>query len=478
MKRFHAMWAVVFFFAVMLARTDAATQTGFGMIEIIVTDQSGTRLSNVNLCLAMPGQSTGRMTDQNGSYKTTLPVGETTIRLSRSGYANAQDTVTMVNGGNFARTIQLQPGQSTPLPSDCGITATAVPGNACDIITAVQATGGTTTTDRRVQIRVEMKDRPFAYRIAEFPQEERLRDRFDPEDAFRKRNVPWQPVAGPAAGTLTTFFNLTEPHYGNHAIYVQTQRYSSGCVSRPRVVTVVLAPAAYQTLTLKGAALQQFIDEAKTRGYEFRSSFSVRNHSQVSNGICGVPGFLQLRKYNTAKRWGDELTEEVDARFEAFAGSLLLKPFWSLEKSLAYHPSLPPTIGYSQADPNRDTMAVVFESYAQSGCPNGCQQSPKRVFSWKRKTYKTALISGTEEQGGNYYCELKGEQQASLTELALKGPAGLNPIDALEDLRVLRPGQLQLTPPPRIIIPRGVDKEEGGEGNERVEPAAESNEKP
>lgn len=457
--------------------TKAATQTGFGMIEIIVTDQSGMRISNVNLCLAMPGQSMGRMTDQNGSYKTTLPVGETTIRLSRSGYANAQDTVTMVNGGNFARTIQLQPGQSTPLPSDCGITATAVPGNACDLITAVQATGGTTTTDRRVQIRVEMKDRPFAYRIAEFPQAETLRDRFDPEDAFRKRNVPWQPVVGPAAGALTTFFNLTEPHYGNHSIYVQTQRYQSGCISRPRVVTVVLGPATYQTHTLKGTALQQFIDEAKARGYEFRTQMNV-----VQRGDRCRPGFYSLwpERFNNprAPLGGDRnrLDQEVTATFEALGGGLLLRPFWTIEQSKAEHPSFPNYIPPGPLDPNRNNTVMVYEKFAQSGCPHGCQQSPSREFSWVRKIYGYVAVSGTREQGGTEFCDR--ERDASLTELVLRGPAGQNPFDALEDLRLLRLEQLRLAPPPRIIIPRGVDKEEGTEDNERVEPTTEPKENP
>jgi hypothetical protein len=244
------------------------------------------------------------------------------------------------------------------------------------------------------------------------------------------------------------------------------------------VVTVVLAPGNYQTHTLKGTELQQFIAEATARGYEFRTSFSARDYSKRSLELCGDPGFLQLRNYNDAKRFSDELWEEVDATFEAFTGSILFKPYWSIERSAAYHPSLPPTIGYSQADPKRETMAVVFERYAQGGCPNGCQQSPKRVFSWKRKTYHTMILSGTENQGGNAYCELKGEKQAYLTELVLRGPMGQNPIDALEDLRTIRPAQLRLAPPPRVIIPRGIDEKDATEGFEQEAPQPEPEEKP
>jgi hypothetical protein len=337
------------------------------------------------------------------------------------------------------------------------------------VITAIRVVGGSPTTNPTVTIQIDFSTWPHAYRVTEFTQEESYRDNFNPEDGFRQKNVPWLRAPQTARNGLTISYPLTESYYGTHSIYVQTQRHQNGCVSRPRVVTVVLSPANYQTHTLKGTALQQFIAEATARGYEFRTNFSVRDYSKISHGICGAPGFLQLRDYNVAKRLSDELWEEVDATFEAFTGSLLFKPYWSLENSSAYHPSLPPTIGYSQADPKRETMAVVFERYAQSGCPNGCQQSPKRVFSWKRKTYKTMLLSGTENQGGNYYCELKGEKQAYLTELVLRGPAGQNPIDALEDLRAIRPDQLRLAPPPRLIFPRGIDEKERPE---ELEPEA------
>lgn len=478
MKRFVRMWAVVMCYGLTLATTDTAGQSGFGMVEIVAHDQNGGRISNADLCLVMPGQNARKMTDSNGSYKTTLPVGTTTIRVSRNGYANAQETVTIANGANLVRFIQLQPGQSTPLPADCGsITATTIPGNSCDVIAAVQATGGTTTTDRRVQVRVELKDRPYAFRIAEFPQAETIKDHFDPDDAFRKHNIPWQPVVGSAAVALTTFFSLSEPGYGTHSIYVQTQRYQSGCVSRSRVLSVVLAPANFQTHTLKGSALEQFVTEARARGYEFRTQMNV-----VQRGDRCRPGFYSLwpESFNDPRSplGGDKnrLDQEVTAKFEAFGGPLLLNPFWTIEQGKAEHPSFPNYIPPGPLDPNRNNTVMVYEKFGQSFCPRGCQQSPIREFSWVRKIYGYVALSGTRAQGGTEFCDR--ERDAHLTELVLRGPAGDAPINALEDLRVQRPFQIQPIAPPRLIIPRGVQEKEGMEGGEPPTETTRPDEKP
>lgn len=82
-----------------LPGTNALALTSeFGGVELIVTNQSGTRVPSVNLCLAMPGQSVQKVTPSSGSFKATLPIGETTIHVSRDGNANVQDTVSMTNG--------------------------------------------------------------------------------------------------------------------------------------------------------------------------------------------------------------------------------------------------------------------------------------------------------------------------------------------------------------------------------------------
>lgn len=80
----------------------------------------------------------------------------------------------------------------------------------------------------------------------------------------------------PASTSVTSNFTLTEPGYGNHTIYVQTRRYSNGCVARrTHLVTMVLEPSNFQTHILKGSALEQFVTEAKARGYEFRTQMNV-----------------------------------------------------------------------------------------------------------------------------------------------------------------------------------------------------------
>lgn len=467
----------------MLPNPRAGAQTGFGGVEIIVTDQAGTRLSSVDLCLTMPdGRNVRKMTDSNGSYNTTLSVGTTTIRVFRSGFANAQETVNMTNGATFEKLIPLQPGQSTPVPSDCGsIPAGATgPGNSCDVITAVQATSGQPTTDRSVPIRIEIKERPYAYRIAEFPQEVMRHQHFDPDDAFRNRNVPWQPVVGPAAGALTFFFTLTEPHYGHHPIYVQTRRHNQfGCVSRSRVVTVTLAPANYQTHTLKGTPLQQFVTEAKARGYEFRTLMTVFQRADRCQ-----PGFYSLWPEHFRRERGllgtdrNRVDQEISVRFQAFGGTpQSLMPYWTIQHSKAEHPSMPP-IPYRNISGEWDLANTKpsdwVMNYAFSGeeyCQYGCEQSPFREFHWKRIITGYVALAGTREQGGTEFCDR--EQDARLTELVLRGPAGDNPISALVDLRSqgppqfrlkhppkgIPPSQLQLKHPPKPILPRGVEGE-------------------
>ena len=471
--------ALSFGLLLMLPNTRAGAQTGFGMIEIIATDQSGTRIPNVNLCLAMPGQSMGRMTDQNGSYKTTLPVGETTIRLSRSGYANTQNTVTMTNGGNLVRQIQLQPGQSTPLPSDCGtIAATTTDGNACDVIATVRVDGPTTTTNRQVTLLLNFTSPPDSYRITEFSQAERYPEsQFDPDAAFSKKNVPWTRNAL-ASAALTTFFTLTEPHYGTHSIFVQTRRFQSGCIGRARAVSVSLAPASTHTYVLEGTALQNFVAEAKLRGYQFNHTFKFLEKDSYWH-MCGRDEKLEpqnalLATRQTPKERVDEL---IEASFEIFSGPDL-KPFWEFKNVIASHPDLP-FIG-PRAFSGGAKPALEFEKYSAVSCPycsaQGINNLHRRI-DWRRLMWNTGIPSSTFDPNVTV-CKPLTSQAPSLIRLEIRGPAGEDPRNALGDLRVLRLQDLRLTPPPRIIIPRGVDKEEGAEGTEMVEPATEPKENP
>lgn len=473
--------ALSFGFLLMLSNTRAGAQTGFGMVEIIVLDQTGTRISNVNLCLAMPGQSMRRMTDQNGTYKTTLPVGETTIRLSRSGYANAQNTVTMTNGADFVRQIVLQPGQSTPLPSDCGsVAATATDGNACDVVATVRADGPTTTTNRQVTLLLTFKSPPDSYRITEFSQAERYPEaQFNPDDAFSKKNVPWVRNAL-SSSSFTTFFTLTEPHYGTHSIYVQTRRYQSGCIGRARVVSVILAPAGYHTYKLEGNALQRFVAEAKLRGYQFSHSFKFQKKDAFW-GFCGPNEMLVPKNSLLARRQLPPAAEVVDeiiyADFEVFSGPDL-NPFWEFNDVIAAQPDLP-FIG-PRAFSGGAKPALEFEKYAAVSCPYCTAQGVKnlhRRLEWRRLMWRTPIPHSPLDENVTE-CKRRTSLEPSLIRLEIRGPAGEDPINALGDLRVLRLRDLRLAPPPRLIIPRGVDKEEGAERNEMVEPTAGPKENP
>ncbi len=425
----------------LIAPMRATAQTGFGAVRIIVTDQNGTPISNVSLCLAMPGQSMGRMTDQNGVYNTSLPTGSTTIRFSRSGYANAQEVVVVTNGANLVRQVRLQPGQSTPLPSDCGVPATATDGSsACDVITAFRTDGPATTTNRQVTLVLSFSSAPNAYRIKEFSEAERYPEsQFDPDAAFNKSNPAWVP--NPSSSTsLTTFFSLTEPHYGTHSIYVQTRRYQSGCVSRSRGVSVVLAPASYQTHTLKGAALQQFINEAKARGYDFRSSFEF---IKKDTAICAPGQIVEPLNPTTDERAGGSaaVLQTIRASFDVFVGPDLM-PFWDLASLRGSHPNLE-SLGNRPDRP----WALEFDPNLTGTTCLGCgPRTFRRQLNWRRSMYDMGPDSR------NYRC-LAGIGEPYLTELTLRGPAGQDPISALGDSRASRPVDLRVAPPQ--IRPRG-----------------------
>jgi len=452
----------------MLATTRAGAQTGFGTVRIIVTEQSGTPIPNVNLCLAMPGQSMGRMTDQNGVYNTSLPTGSTTIRFSRNGYANAQEVVVITNGANLVRQVRLQPGQSTPLPNDCGVPATTTEGsNTCDVITTIRTDGPTTTTNRQVTILLNFTSPPDAYRITEFSQAERYPEgQFDPDVAFGKKNVPWTSNASSAV-SLTTFFTLTEPHYGTHPIYVQTRRYQGGCVSRSKAVTVVLAPASYQSHRLGGTALQQFVAEAKARGYEFTSTFEFLKKDK---DFCGPGQMLETLDPRTDERalGSNTVRESIRASFDVFIGPDLM-PFWELESIQGVHPSLP-SLGIRIDRP----WALQFDpSLTGSSCANCGPRTFRRQLNWRRYMYDR----GSDWR--RYVCRATSYDEPYLTELTLRGPAGQNPINALEDLRVLRPQDLRIAPPPRQIFPRGLEGDQDSqESQEAVDPLPDTGEKP
>ncbi|MDF0644436.1 MAG: carboxypeptidase-like regulatory domain-containing protein [Nitrospira sp.] len=459
----------------------------FGMVEIVVHDPNGTRISNADLCLAMPGQNARKMTDSNGSYKTTLPIGSTTIRVYKSGYANAQETVTMTNGANLVRFIQLQPGQATPLPSDCGsITATTTPGNSCDVLTKFQVDGPTTTTNRQLAVLLEFSSPPESYRITEFSAAERYPEsQFKSDVAFSKKNVPW--VRHGLGGTsLTTFFTLTEPHYGTHSIYIQTRRYQSGCISSPRVASVILAPASLQTHVLTGEALNRFVAEAKRRGYQFSHRFTFKKKDGFWK-MCGPNEMLEPKYPRLGQRQLSPAVEMVDERieadFEIFSGPDL-NPFWEFQYARALHPDLPAVGdgGGVVGDGNiPGKPALSFEKFSDIGCPYCTAQGLKnlhRRLEWTRLMWRTPVPSSPLDDQSLTVCKRRSQGEPWLIQLKIRGPAGEDPINALGDLRVITPQDLRLAPPPRIILPRGVEGEGGGEDNQTVDVPVEPEKKP
>jgi len=467
---------------ILTPRIAAGITSDFGGVQIIVTDQSGTPISNVNLCLAMPGQSMQRMTDQDGRYNTSLPVGSTTVRTSRNGYANAQETITMTSGANFVRQIVLQPGQSTPLPSDCGsIAATATDSNACDVIATVRADGPTTTTNRQVTLLLTFKSPPDSYRITEFSQAERYPEsQFNPDDAFSKKNVPWVRNAL-SSSSFTTFFTLTEPHYGTHSIYVQTRRFQSGCIGRARVVSVILAPAGYHTYKLEGDTLQRFVAEAKLRGYQFSHSFKFQKKDAFW-GFCGPNEMRVPKNALLARRQLPPAAEVVDeiiyADFEVFSGPDL-NPFWEFNDVIASQPDLP-FIG-PRAFSGGAKPALEFEKYSAISCPYCTAQGLKnlhRRLEWRRLMWRTPIPHSPLDENVTE-CKRRTSLEPSLIRLEIRGPAGEDPINALGDLRVLKLRDLRLTPPPRQIFPRGIEGDQGSpESQQRGDTPADSGEKP
>jgi len=469
-----ALSCSLLFFTPMLA---SAIMTEFGSVQIIITDQNGTPISNVNLCLAMPGQSMGRMTDQNGVYNTSLPVGVTTVRTSRNGYANAQETITMSNGANFVRQIVLQQGQSSPLPSDCsGIAATTTEGSHCAEIANVQVAGGLKTTNRTVNVVAGFERQPAFYRMTEFSAAERYPEsQFNPDQAFIRENVPWHPVSTPV---LTTNFTLTEPDYGTHSVYLQTSLAFNGCISRTRAISVMLEPASTHTYVLEGNALQDFVTEAKLRGYQFNHTFTFRE--KMSWGICGrnekvEPQNALLAQRATSPERVDEL---IEATFEIFSGPDL-KPFWEFKNVMAFHPDLP-FIG-PRAFSGGAKPALEFEKYSAASCPYCSAQGIKnlhRRIDWRRLFWFTGLPTSTTDPNVNV-CIPITSQAPSLTRLEIRGPAGEDPRNALGDLRVSRRQDLRLAPLPRQIFPRGIEGDQGSpENNQTIDRPADSGDKP
>jgi len=196
------VFALSFGLLSMLLNMRAGAQTGFGMIEIIVSDTNNIPLPGAKLCVQMPNQVMERQADQNGRYVTSLPAGQTTVYAKKVGYENRQETVVMANAQQLVRQLRLPPGQTQPFPIDCGTTTattTTPTEDPCDTIASLLPAIGTRVTNPEVAVTLNFKNSTNAYRITEFsPQEVSASSNssgwLDPAEAFTRKNVKWIPV--------------------------------------------------------------------------------------------------------------------------------------------------------------------------------------------------------------------------------------------------------------------------------------------
>lgn len=455
------------------------TPTKAAAVQLIAKDQNGTPIPNVNLCLTMPQGSATKMTDQNGRYNFSLPLGSTgpaTVRTSRNGFTNNQATI---NSGLSEQTIVLLPGQATPFPSFCGgVSAEPTEGNtACERITHVQMNGNSTTTNRTVNTVAVFSEKPAFYRITEFSAAERYPEsQFNPDAAFAKKDVAWLPVITPLTEpAFWSNFTLTEPHYGTHHLYIQTSLALNGCVSRAREINVVLEPAQLATYELKGPALERFIGAAKSRGYQFKRPEFKFNKKDTT--YCGNNAMLLPSNPVGDARVSNKVLEDVSASFEVFDGPDLM-PFWQLMDIEGSFPGLP-SLGLVRAFGSGAQPAVVYDKYSYPSCPYCGASALKRILSWRRLVYEfmspPPQLPGPAQLPGSYNAvicatapDVAGPDQPSLVKLILRGPAGEDPVNALGGQSSTMLQGIQRISPGKII-PRGVDEQSQPEERQPVD---------
>jgi len=434
-----------------------------GAVQILVTDQNGTPIPQVNLCISTPDFAVQKSTDQNGRYNFSLPLGMTasgpaTVRTSRNGFTNNQATINMAAN---EQQIVLHPGQATPLPSFCGgIGGTATGGSTgCERITNLEVSGGAKTTSRTVNIMAFFSEKPAYYRLTEFTAAERYPEaQFNPDTAFAKKNVAWQRIlAQNTKPVLATSFALTEPHYGTHHVYLQTSMALNGCVSHARVISVVLEPAQLVTHELKGQALERFVAAAKSRGYQFRSGFKFNKKDKT---YCPTNAMLLPSNPAQDGRASNTVLEDVSASFEVFDGPDLAL-FWQLMDIEGTFPGLP-SLGLVRAFGKGAAPAVVYDKYSEASCPYCGASALKRTLSWRRLVYEFRSPPPPPLPGSFAAVNCisapdltRPDQQPSIVKLILRGPAGEDPINALGNSRVNTVPRLQPISPPQVIIPRG-----------------------
>jgi hypothetical protein len=356
------------------------------------------------------------------------------------------------------------------LPSFCGGVAATTTGEntACERISNLEVAGGIAvaggwkTTSRTVGIVAGFTEKPAFYRLTEFSAAERYPEsQFNPEAAFAKKNVAWLPVTTPV---LTTNFTLTEPHYGTHHVYLQTSLALNGCVSRVRSVSVILEPSKLQTYQLDKKDLLRFLKTADSLGYRFHSEVTFHiNTYCVRGALIAVPD-------PNAPRMGQGVVEDVTAKFEAFVGPPMMA-FWELKEIRGFFPGLSNDARVDIAVNPSSTPVVEFTQEGNVTCPDCSKPGTlRRMLTWRR------LVHGMYPDPLHHPSCFKIDptqpgQQPFITKLTLIGPAGQDPVSALggpsptmlQGIQHISPGQ---------IIPRGLEEEDGTNGNQTVDEPA------
>lgn len=406
-RRARALVRRAFAFGLLVGTTaSTAAGQGFPGARFTVRDAAtGRPMPNVDLCLTVNGQRMQRMTDATGHYNATLQPGPNRAVFARSDYVTRAVDFTVPSSGTVEVSVTLLPGTSFGLPSDCSIPATATyTQQGCLNVTSIAIVGGDVTKDRAIQLRLQFTRPPEFIRVAEFTGNEM----FNGVAGFERVNPPWERYHG---GDVP--FTLLQPHFGTHVVHVQAKLNAFGCLSDPRMKYVTLEPRQILTYTLHGAALDQFVQSARDKGYTFTHSITA------TKAVCGSGDVAQVATYGD--RTSETPLEIIEATYDVLDGPGLA-PYWKLKEVHANHPSLPwilktsyPNRPNVEFDPTR--TGTIFPGYSTP-------TTSRRLIRWRRLTYPShGAFDGI-------LCVARGGDPR-LSRVVLEGPAGEDPRSAL-----------------------------------------------
>lgn len=423
------MFCVIALFMILSSNVRVNSQ-GAGTLRIIVTNQSNVAIAGARVCLVTSAQTIGTDTPANGEVSVTSPVGLFTVYVSKEGFTNVVENVSVVTGTTVVKQFHLVPGTATPLPAGCGIFATTTPGNGVIRVLDLDVVGATTTTNRRLSLRATLDKPAEFFRVTEFTDAERYpAASFNPKRAFDTKNVSWQPLnipgrmardTGPRLdGNVLTFDFTINETLGTHFVYVEVKLNDFGGISDPKSAAVTLAPSAVTTYTLSGQKLATFVQQARDRGYQF-----VTNEEKISESVCFPNSLIEIPA--DSLRFSNVAAEILVGSFEVFIGPDL-NPFWKLKSIDASHHDFP-----SPSPSGSKPAIVITKELTGSGGPN----SIRRTFKWRRTVFQALLfgqVTGFPPQfhSNDLRCVLRSPDAAQLTELKLEGPSGRDPLDAL-----------------------------------------------